>query len=61
MNSFRHNPDSEENQEATKQNEREVFAAKMQAKVKRDGEYCPSCEMLLSQCECWDAVNQVKE
>jgi len=33
MKSFRENPDGEENQRATKQIEREIFALKMQAKT----------------------------
>lgn len=35
MKSFRENPDGEENQRATKQSEREVFALKMQSAMKR--------------------------
>ena len=31
MQTFRNNPESEENQRATKQNEREIFALKMMA------------------------------
>lgn len=23
--------------------------------------YCPSCGMLYTQCDCWDAVNHIKE
>lgn len=56
MKSWRENPESEENQRATKQSEREVFALKMQAKGNLD--YCPVCEMVSSQCECWDSINQ---
>jgi len=33
MNSFRNNPDGPENEAATRQNDREVFALKMQAKA----------------------------
>lgn len=55
MNSYLCNPDGEENQQATKQTEREIFALKMQAK--QDREYCETCGMLKSQCDCWDTVN----
>jgi len=53
------NPESAENQRATKQNEREVFALKMQATIRKSriDDYCPHCEMMSSQCECWDSVN----
>lgn len=55
MRKHRENPDSAEMQAAQKQNEREIFALKMQAK--QDSEYCASCGMLKSQCDCWDTVN----
>lgn len=55
MRSWRENPDGEENQRATKQHEREVFALTMQAK--QATEYCDACGMLKSQCDCWDSVN----
>ena len=59
MRSWRENPESAENQAATKQHEREVFALQMQATIResrKDG-YCPHCGMITSQCECWDSVN----
>lgn len=40
---------------AHKQNEREIFALKMQAK--QDSDYCQTCGMMKSQCDCWDSVN----
>jgi hypothetical protein len=55
MKSHRENPDSAEMQDAHKQNEREIFALKMQAK--QDSEYCETCGMMKSQCDCWDSVN----
>lgn len=55
MKSHRENPEGEENQRATKQNEREIIALKMQAK--QDSEYCSTCGMMKSQCDCWDSVN----
>ena len=42
MKSFRENPDGEENQKATRQHEREVFAAKMEAK-RKDVYGCIDC------------------
>ena len=42
-------------QAAQKQIERETFALKMQAK--QDSEYCVTCGMMKSQCDCWDSVN----
>lgn len=59
MRSWRENPECEENQRATKQHEREVFALQMQAtirKSRKDG-YCRHCGMMTSQCDCWDSVN----
>jgi hypothetical protein len=55
MKSHRENPEGAENQSASKQNERETFALKMQAK--QDSEYCATCGMMKSQCDCWDSVN----
>jgi hypothetical protein len=47
MHSFRNNPDSNENQAATTQHEREVFALQMQHRKKASGMLhttsCPSC------------------
>ena len=59
MRSWRENPDGEENQRATKQHEREVFALQMQASIRdsRIDGYCPHCGMMISQCDCWDSVN----
>lgn len=59
MRSWRENPEGEENQRATKQHEREVFALQMQATIRKsriDG-YCWHCGMMTGQCECWDSVN----
>jgi len=59
MRSAREHPESAENQAATKQHEREVFALQMQATIRdsrKDG-YCPHCGMMTSQCDCWDIVN----
>lgn len=61
MKTFRENPEGEENQRASKENEREVFALLMQARansprVDKDG-HCVHCYMFVSQCECWDSVN----
>lgn len=36
MKSFREKPDSEENQESTRRNQREVFALQMQAKQEKE-------------------------
>lgn len=59
MRTARDNPESEANQLATKQAERERFALQMQATIResrKDG-YCPHCGMMTSQCDCWDSVN----
>lgn len=61
MRSWRENPEGEENQRASKQADREIFALKMMyaatiRKSRKDG-YCDECGMLVSQCECWDSVN----
>lgn len=55
MKSHCENPDSEENQQLTREIEREIFALKMQAR--EPGIYCDWCGMLKSQCDCWDSVN----
>jgi hypothetical protein len=57
MRSWRENPESAENQAATKQYERERFA--LQQMEKQRSEHCEECGMLKSQCDCWDAVNGV--
>lgn len=54
MRKWRENPESEENQRATKQSEREVFALKMQAKL-RDGKILCHCGKPLNENGlCWD-------
>lgn len=65
MKSWRENPESEENQKASKNHEREVFALNMMEKIAREkyqkqrslADHCHACGMFTSQCECWDAVN----
>lgn len=44
MRSWRENPDGEENQRATKQSEREVFALRMMAKARNTCRKC-GCEI----------------
>lgn len=59
MRSYRENPEGEESTKAAKQYDREVFALQMQErhrKLRADG-FCPHCEMMASQCQCWDSVN----
>jgi len=45
MKSFRENPDGEENQTATRQTNREVFACQMQASQRR--KVCASCDLIM--------------
>lgn len=59
MKSFRENPDGEENQAATQQTNREVFACQMRATIRRkvctycetvmmtDDKYCNYCQTIL--------------
>ena len=54
MKSFRNDPDSDENREATRQNEREAFAVRMHAL--RDTE-CPRCHQLGDECDCEEFMN----
>ena len=63
MKSWRENPDSEENQKATKQVEREIFALKMEKlhykiigncskcgyKLCALDSYCPNCEQIIEE------------